>query len=73
MTSVNEGVTEGAVCEACGMGVRISDESDEGEPGRVVCEGCGRPTDLCSCVTGDPSPTINPGAASRSTGAPESQ
>lgn len=41
---------DGAVCERCGKGVHISDEGrDEGEPGRISCDGCNKPTVACTC------------------------
>jgi hypothetical protein len=45
MSAVDQGV-----CEKCGQGVHISSEGqDAGEPGRVVCDGCSMPTELCTC------------------------
>ena len=32
------------VCERCGRGVSMG-----GAESRMVCEGCGQPTDNCSC------------------------
>ena len=39
---------ETGVCALCGAAVRL----DEHE-GRVVCEGCSRPTDNCTCLKDD--------------------
>lgn len=39
---------ETGVCALCGKDVRL----DEAE-GRVVCEGCDRATDNCTCVADD--------------------
>ncbi len=44
-------VIEEGVCETCGSGVHVADKGqDEGEPGRVACDGCNRPTLECTCA-----------------------
>ena len=45
MSTIEEGV-----CEICGSGVHVSEEGqDLGEPGRLSCDGCNRPTIQCTC------------------------
>jgi len=39
---------ETGVCALCGAAVRLDDKE-----GRVVCEGCGKATDNCTCVKDD--------------------
>ena len=36
---------ETGICAMCGKDVRLDEEE-----GRVVCEGCDRPTDNCICI-----------------------
>lgn len=39
------------VCENCGQGLHYSVEGrDEGEPGRMACDGCNKPTVDCTCT-----------------------
>jgi ribosomal protein S27AE len=44
VSSVKEDIVRDAVCAKCGMGVAIG-----GEENRVVCTGCQKPTDICTC------------------------
>jgi hypothetical protein len=39
---------ETGVCALCGAAVKLDDKE-----GRVVCEGCDRPTDNCTCMKDD--------------------
>ncbi len=39
---------ETGVCALCGAGVRLDDKE-----GRVVCDGCDKPTDNCICIKND--------------------
>ena len=39
---------ETGICALCGAGVRLDDKE-----GRVVCEGCDRATDNCTCIKDD--------------------
>ncbi len=39
---------ETGVCALCGAAVRLDDKE-----GRVVCEGCDKPTDNCVCIKDD--------------------
>ncbi len=38
----------GATCAICGAGVHIDDHE-----GPVACDGCGKPTDNCTCTGED--------------------
>jgi hypothetical protein len=37
-------IPEGSVCDKCGGGLGLNEE------GRVICQGCSKTTDMCSCA-----------------------